>query len=144
MDTNKIIETLKSKSKVFQGFFNVTYCSKTTNAIFVFGDNDIKRGCKGQAVIRYCENSFGIPTKKKPDYQITSYYTDDEYNENMIKIKQAIKELIDKSKNYDMILFPENGLGTGLSKMSEYAPRTLKSMNNIIKKYFGIDYSKYE
>jgi hypothetical protein len=44
-----------------------------------------KRGKKVQAIIRDEPNTFGIPTKKKPYLSPCSYYSDQEYNENIKK-----------------------------------------------------------
>jgi len=135
------VSKIKAKSKIFEGYWSENDCDNSPRTLFIFGDNDIKTGRGGQAVIRFCKNSFGIPTKKYPNYRISSYYMDSDYDNNIIKIKYAIENLIKKSEDYDVIMFPKNGLGTGLSKMQIYAPKTLTSMNEIIKNCFGIDYT---
>lgn len=133
---------LKSKSKLFNGWWNISDCISDPDMIFVFGDNDIQRGCKGQAVIRYCHNAHGIPTKKVPSYNIISYYTDDEYSDNTKKILDSIEDLIIKVDRDNMIgiYFPEDGLGTGLSMLDTKAPKTLKFLNDIIFEIFAIKY----
>lgn len=58
-------------------------------------------------------NAIGIPTKKIPSNKISSFYTDDEYEENKEKIRNAVfrilKEL--KSGKYNGIILPKDGLG---------------------------------
>ena len=49
-------------------------------------------GRGGQAIIRYCKNSYGIPTKKLPSQYEQSYFTDKEYEVNI----SLIKDVIDK------------------------------------------------
>ena len=44
---------------------------------------------------------------------------------------------------YDTILFPCDGFGTGLAKLSEVAPQTMKFMEDLIDDCFGIEYEKY-
>lgn len=139
-DTDKVSK-LKAKCKIFKGYWSVSDCDNMPKALFVFGDNDIKKGCGGQAIIRYCDNAFGIPTKKYPNHRISSYYADVDYDDNIKKIIFAIENLIKKTADYDLIMFPENGFGTGLSKMQLYAPKTLAYMNSIIKDCFDIDYA---
>lgn len=115
-----------SKFKLFEGFWSVKDCDSEPNSLFVFGDNDARIGCRGQSVIRDCENSFGIPTKKFPSFSTSSYYTDDEYDLNVVKIEAAFEELVYISRDYEIVYFPENGLGTGLAKLSEKAPKTFE------------------
>ena len=52
--------------------------------LFVFGDNDQRKGFGGLAKqVRGEPNSFGIRVKKEPKRDITSYYNDDEYEDNI-------------------------------------------------------------
>lgn len=54
------------KSKIFEGYWTVNDARSNKNSLFVYGDNDIKKGKKGQAIIRDEPNAIGIPTKKYP------------------------------------------------------------------------------
>lgn len=54
--------------------FNEQTCNNNPNKLFVFGDNCEGRGMAGQACIRNCHNSFGIPTKKKTVYDGRFFY----------------------------------------------------------------------
>ena len=101
------------------------------NKLYIFGDNDVKSGKGGQAIIRDLSNAIGIPTKKYPNYKNTSYYTDDELEENKKKIDIAIKAVIEESKKeqYDTIVFPKDGFGTGLAKLPTKAPKTFEYLN---------------
>jgi hypothetical protein len=133
---------LKAKSRLFKGWWGVNDCKNNKNALFVFGDNDISRAKGGQAIIRGCDNAHGIPTKKFPSYANSAYYTDTEYESQVKKIVDKIEDLIIMSESYDAIYFPEDGLGTGLSKLQIKAPKTLEFLNNIIGELFGIQYAK--
>lgn len=143
-EAQSILETtdIQSNCQLFKGWWSIKDCQKNKNSIFVFGDNDRGFGKKGQAVIRDCKNSHGIPTKKYPSFADTSYYTDDEYEENVSKIIDAVEDLIIKygQFNSDRIFFPEDGLGTGLSKLDTKAPRTLEFLNHLLSEVFGIEY----
>jgi hypothetical protein len=74
------------KIEVFDGNWNVKDVVKNKSKIFVFGDNDHRMGKKGQAIIRDCENTIGLRTKKYPSYKTDSYYNDKEHLENRKKI----------------------------------------------------------
>jgi hypothetical protein len=136
------IMRIRASTELFDGWWKKTDCNKNPKALFVFGDNDIQKGCGGQAIIRYCANTHGIPTKKYPSYALSAYYTDRELEKNKKRIIESIEDLIIKfdAENYDVIYFPEDGLGTGLSKLDSKAPKTLKFLNEIILELFGIEY----
>ena len=104
-----------------------------TQCLFVYGDNDVHRGKKGQAIIRDLPNTIGIPTKKIPSNEIHSFYTDDELENNTIKIRKAIDEIIDLSQHYEYIIFPEDGFGTGLAQLPIKAPKTYEFLNVMIE-----------
>lgn len=118
-------------------YWTVEDCRNNPTYLFVFGDNDQKFGKKGQAVIRDETNSIGIPTKKYPSYHRSSYYTDNEYETNCKKIDKAFDnlELLAINNDYNVIVFPKDGLGTGLSKLDVYAPRTLLYINKKIENF---------
>lgn len=98
---------------------SVAICKANLNKIYVFGDNLMGIGKGGQAVIRYQPNAFGIPTKIRPSMRIGSFFTD--HGDNFNSIDKAINKLIVVSKT-KIIVFPEDGIGTGLAKMKEHAP----------------------
>jgi len=111
------------KVLIFKGFWTEEDAKKYFDYLFIFGDNDLKKGKKGQAVIRDENNAIGIPTKKKPFLSSDSFYSDLEFEENKTKINSAISKIKNKVKNYKGIIFPEN-IGTGLAKLNIKAPLT--------------------
>ena len=119
-------------------------CRESSNSLYIYGDNDVNRGIGGQAVIRNCDNSIGIPTKKFPSYNNQAYYTDSEYAENCEKIFKAINQIIIQSVRYDELIFPMNGFGVGLSRLPDKAPKTFKFLNHMIKECFSIDYESIQ
>jgi len=125
---------------IHKGFWNRTTANENKNFLFIFGDNDAKRGIGGQAVIRNCSNSMGIPTKKFPNNRPGSFYTDKEYALNQEKIDVAILNIMTASKSYDAIILPENGFGNGLAKLHIKAPRTYDYLNRKIYEVFDIKY----
>lgn len=92
--------------------------------LFVFGDNDERKGLGGMAKeFRGEPNTVGIRTKRKPTTENDAYYSDFDYDENCNKIDEDCAEILSRSKNYVAVFIPE-GIGTGLSKLPERAPRT--------------------
>jgi len=75
--------------------------------IFLFGDNLQRKGYGGQAkAMRGEPNAVGIPTKKKPFWQIKP----------------------DFDFEYDTIVIPSDGIGTGLAELPQRAPETYKHL----------------
>lgn len=60
-----------------------------SKTIYLFGDNDYRKGLGGQArEMRGEPNAIGIRTKKYPSNQPKSFYTDKEYEHNIKNIDQ--------------------------------------------------------
>jgi hypothetical protein len=112
-------------------FYTVELCRAHPEWLFLFGDNDVQRGCKGQALIRYQPNAMGIPTKKFPSYSKDAYYTDEEFEDNCRKIDTAIARVM--SSSYETIVLPAAGLGTGLARLPEVAPLTYRYLCERLK-----------
>jgi hypothetical protein len=120
---------------IFKGFWTLEDVTKKPDYLFIFGDNDVKRGRGGQAIIRDLPNTAGIPTKKFPNNNPTSFYTDAEYESNITKIDTALAAILQKVKDdkYKGIVLPEKGFGTGLARLVTKAPNTLKYINTKIE-----------
>ena len=68
--------------EIFKGYWTVDDVRNNRNKLFLYGDNNIKKGRGGQAIIRDEGNTIGIPTKKLPNNDKKSYYTDNEFDDN--------------------------------------------------------------
>ena len=104
-------------------WYSVKRCQENPDSLFVFGDNQKdRRGFGGQAVIRTQINAVGIATKKS----IVEYFSDSEYWENIKAINEDIFKVKEMYINdmYQSVVFPADGLGTGLSNLHVVAPRT--------------------
>ena len=123
------------KKIILHNKYTVELANDNPNCIFIFGDNLMKKGTGGQACIRYCKNSFGVPTKKYPSCHENAYFTDNEYDCNCDIIINTINKLREELNKYDFMIFPLDGLGTGLAKLNECAPSTFnflkKTMNTL-------------
>jgi len=120
-------------------------------SIFLFGDNDIKRGKKGQSIIRDLDNAFGIPTKKFPSYNPEAYYSDTIFSYCKGKLDIAFENLekLLKNNQYESISIPFDGIGTGLARLKEKAPETnkylLEKLDNLFRSYLvQEDYLEYK
>jgi len=99
------------------------------NKIFVFGDNLARTGKAGQAVIRDNPNTIGIPTKISP----SKYFSDDNYDEAVKAIDEALALIEDARGKGKVVVLPEDGIGTGLAKLDEKAPRINEYLQRKLK-----------
>lgn len=124
----------KTKIVIFKGYWSVEDVKRYPHALFVYGDNNVHKGRGGQAIIRDLPNTIGIPTKKYPSNHSNSFYSDNEYNNNISKINNAINLIILRSESYKYVVLPENGFGTGLAQLPIKAPKTYKYLLKAIEK----------
>lgn len=124
------------KILVWPGFWTRDDVQANPSYLFVFGDNDVGRGRKGQAIIRGFPNAIGVPTKKFPTFKDSAYYSDEEYEQNCQKIQRAFDAIRAKVPKFEKLVLPENGLGTGLSDLGRRAPKTLEYLNQQIEKLY--------
>lgn len=104
--------------------------------IYVFGDNLLRRGRAGQAVIRDEPNAFGVPTKRLPTMATEAFFSDqDDEREAVV---QALRELFVLAKTREVV-FPKAGLGTGLAQMARHSPVIYRQMCEILQEHFGFE-----
>lgn len=88
--------------------------------LFVFGDNMVHRGLGGQAKeMRGEPNAVGIPTKRFPSMTIGSFLRDSDWYEWKIEATPAIERL---AGHVGTIVWPEDGIGTGLAQLEHNSP----------------------
>lgn len=121
-------------------WFSLEACRKNPTKLYVFGDNYLRRGDAGQAVIRRARNAIGVATKNLPSDSGNAYFSD--LPEDAIIIMQDLLEIVSEYtlRNYETIVFPAAGLGSGLSKMPTKSPKLFKWMNETISIIFNIEY----
>ena len=120
-------------------WYSVEQCLNNPQNLYVFGDNTIRVGKGGQAQIRDCANSFGIATKRYPTMEDNAFFIDDDSMSDLDYILADIEELHNIKDQYENIVFPYDGLGTGLSKMPTSCPLTFQVMNRILSREFGFN-----
>lgn len=119
----------------YSGSLSVSSCRASPNSVFVFGDNLVQKGKAGQACIRDEVNAFGIPTKRYPSMSDSSFFSD--LPDEREAVRSALRSLFLMSK-CRVLVFPANGVGTGLAKMKEKSPIIYNEMCEILLKHFGI------
>lgn len=115
----------------------VDLCRAIPEAIFVFGDNLVKSGTAGQAIIRNEPNAFGIPTKRYPATTEHSYFHDAKCEKE--HVLRSLRTLYERVRDHQLDVFwPTSGIGTGLAKMPEKSPLIYGEMCEILQRHFGI------
>jgi hypothetical protein len=112
-------------------WFKRSTASEERDALFVFGDNLLHIGRRGQAVVRGLPNAHGIPTKHAPGRLPADYFTDAALGVNRAQMRLAIELLVVKARKFRRVVLPADGLGTGLAELEKRAPKTyalLKAM----------------
>lgn len=136
---------IKSCCTITKNFYSVELCNKYPKHLFVFGDNTLRVGKGGQAQIRDCRNAIGIATKKSPGMKETDFFDDKELVINQKIILEDIEKIIQKFNGGDFngIVFPGNGLGTGLAELPKRAPKTNQILLNALYVKFGLNGENY-
>lgn len=116
--------------------YTVETLRSNADKVYIFGDNNIRKGKGGQAIIRDEPNALGIRTKLLPNNSDAAFMTDESYNENIIKIDEDIQAILDSGKE---VVFPEDGIGTGLAKLAEKAPKTFEYLNTKLSEQFDFN-----
>ena len=125
---------------VQEEWYSIEQCKNNPRSLYIFGDNLLRVGEAGQASIRSCNNAIGIATKKKPSMEKSAFFSDKEYD----KLEPFLKKEMDKiinilfSNDLDTLVFPKDGLGTGLSKLPQMAPKVFLALSALLYKTFNI------
>lgn len=79
---------------------------------FVFGDNEIRKGYGGAAMLRDHPRTYGFITKKYPDNRDSSFYDCEEYRNVFKKELERFKIFMSENNEYDFYI---SQLGGGLA-----------------------------
>lgn len=128
----KLLQSISPKI-IISSELSVDQCNQKQDSLFVFGDNIQGWGKAGQAIIRDCKNSFGIPTKYEPSMKEQAFFSDTK--EEFQIVLNAFLKLREKyiSGKYEYLVFPKNGLGTGLAQLQDRSPKILALINSQIE-----------
>jgi hypothetical protein len=117
-----------------QKYITESDCLNNPNSLYLFDDNVLRKGKEEQAQIRDCDNSFGIITKRFPSNYENSFLSD--CTKDAFLLKNDLINLIKilDSKQYSILVIPEDGLGMGLAKLPEKAPVLFDYLTKTIEK----------
>lgn len=91
------------------------------NVLYIFGDNEARVGRGGQAAeMRDEPNAVGVATLQYPGI----YWSDDNYDHQTLVISQDLIPVVEALRAGRTVVFPLDGIGTGLANLPTSAPRT--------------------
>ncbi len=88
------------------------FLDSNPDSYFVFGDNLIRQGYGGAAILRDHPQAIGFVTKKFPDNRDTSFYDVEEYKSLFFDELKNLKQRIETNKNKTFYI---SQLGGGLA-----------------------------
>lgn len=104
------------------------------DTLYVFGDNMVRQGFGGLAKeVRGESNAVGIPTKKYPAMNEPSFFTDADLEDFIKEALIDIARLVGHKEMGGDIVWPEDGIGTGLAELKERAPAIWKKVESVRK-----------
>lgn len=94
------------------GIITKEWLAEHQECIFVFGDNLLRRGKKGAAILRDLPNTYGFITKKYPSNRIDSFFKPDGYTR---RFDDELGKLMFYINDHDDKTFLISKLGSGLA-----------------------------
>ena len=122
------------KKITFADIYTPQLLKANPEKIYVFGDNLIKKGTGGQACIRNLPNAFGVPTKRLPNNENESFFSDQEDEKEAVLV--SLRELYILRMKGKEIVFPSSFIGTGRALLSLRSPKLWIELTNVLDRHF--------
>jgi len=112
------------------------YLANNPSHIFVFGDNKLRYGKGGAAILRDCKNSYGFITKREPNNKESSFYKLTDYFPTFYK---ELDKLIAKIEAEPENTFLISKLGSGLANRYKIYEKIIKpELAKLAEKYENV------
>jgi hypothetical protein len=118
-------------------WFSKEKCYNNPKYLYIYGDNLLRKGGKGQAIIRTCYNSAGITTKRYPSNCEGSFFLDADIDEFKEELEADISYIFTRMPKYEALVFPKDGLGTGLAALPTTSPLCFKYLSLRLEEITG-------
>lgn len=97
------------------------------STLFVFGDNLAQTGFGGQAKeMRGEPNAVGLPTKRLPNMEPNAFLKDSDWRLIHQTVSAASGKLFTHLLRGGTVVWPRDGIGTGLAQLEKHAPEIAK------------------
>lgn len=122
---------------LYQKYITRQNLRENPDIYYVFGDNVKRSGFGGQAKeMRGESNAIGIVTKWKPSNHPSSFFCDTDYARIISILDEDLEKVFNHLKSGKNVVWPLDGIGTGLSKLPQEAPRVWGYLENVRKSIF--------
>lgn len=119
---------------VYQTRINRQDLRANLDVLYVFGDNDERRGYGGLAAsVRGEPNAIGVRTKKAPTMAPGAFYDDSELRENISGMASDLLPAEEHLQQGKIVVFPLSPLGSGMAKLEELAPETYRRLQSMVE-----------
>ena len=116
---------------IYQKLIKRSDLKANPEVLYIFGDNEARVGFGGQAgEMREEQNAFGIATLYAPG----APWNDDRFKDNVTSLTTDLIVMQVLRPFYQAMVWPADGIGTGLSNMKESAPKTFAFMQETLDK----------
>lgn len=125
---------------IFQDRIERTDLRSRPEALFVFGDNEARKGMGGQAAACRGEpNAVGIATKRSPSMAESAFWSEAEFDRCSAIIDRDMEPLFAHVSAGGTVFFPRAGIGTGLSQLPQRAPRLMGHIRMRVRELMRAD-----
>lgn len=110
------------------------FLDENPDSYFIFGDNLIKEGYGGAAILRDHPHSIGFITKKYPDNKDSSFYRPEEYSPVFFEELEKLNKIIQKRPDKKFYI---SQLGAGLANRYYIWEKLIR--HNLVRKLENYD-----
>jgi hypothetical protein len=110
------------------------FLDNNPDSYFIFGDNLIREGMGGAAILRYHPHAIGFITKKYPDNKDNSFYKPEEYSPVFFEELEKLKIIIQKRPDKKFYI---SQLGGGLANKYRIWQKLIR--HNLVKSLENFD-----
>jgi hypothetical protein len=110
------------------------FLDNNPDSYFIFGDNLIREGMGGAAILRYHPHAIGFITKKYPDNKDNSFYKPEEYSPVFFEELEKLKTIIQKRPDKKFYI---SQLGGGLANKYRIWQKLIR--HNLVKELENFD-----
>lgn len=105
------------------------------DVLYVFGDNAQRVGLGGQAgEMRGEPNAVGVATKWAPSNADDAFFSDEKFELQAQIINQDMTPIVQALVAGKTVVWPLDGIGTGLSDVPNRSPKTYEFLNEWMDK----------
>lgn len=124
--------------KYIKPYWRLEDAINNRHVLFIFADNDEKKGKSGYAIVRGQINAIGIPCSKLSKIDNNYFYSDLDFEDNKEKFDISLHHIHKEAEKYKEIWFPEHLISEitfyTAPKSFAYLDQRLRSLKEVLSK----------